>query len=215
MIDFFFEALSLDPKTVPDEVKRNQFNVVPEARAATDQIFNVIRSKGRPILLFHRSSTSPIRHLTDARARQMIREIIDKTDYFVISADGLELQNPRFMDLGRFSTTLDNFASIISRSDALITVDTSTYHLADAFSIPTVVLFTTINPEYRTKYYPFAEHIMLEEEGGKMYGRHKCSQDKEEAKKEIAYIESKWDGLKIDTILEKLEIAKKNKQEAS
>ena len=215
MIDFFFEAMSIDAATVPDEAKRNKYAVDPESAIQVDQALNVIRSQGRPILLFHKSSTSPIRHLTDARARQMVREIIEKTDYFVVSADGLEYQNPRYMNLKQYSSSLDNFAAIISRVDALIPVDTSTYHLADAFDIPTVVLFTTIEPEYRIKYYPFTEHIMLEEKGGKMYGKHKCDQEKEEAMKEIAYIERKWDGLKVDTILEKLEVAKKNKQEAS
>ena len=37
--------------------------------------------------------------------------------------------------------------------DKVITVDTATYHISDAFFIPTVVLFSTIKPKNRIKYY--------------------------------------------------------------
>jgi len=215
MIDFFFEALSIDPATVPDERKRMKYKINPETSANIDKVLNVAKSRGRPILLFHRTSTSPIRQLEQPRARKIIREIIEKTDYQVISADKLEYQNARFMDLSRYSQTLDDFTAIISKVDALVTVDTSTYHFADSFSIPTVALFTTINPDYRIKYYPFTDGIMLEEEGGKLYGHHKCSKEEADARQEIAYIEKKWDTLSVDTIIEKLEAMKKLKQEAS
>lgn len=215
MIDFFFEALSIDSSTVPDERKRTKYKLNPNVSANIDNVFNVARSRGRPILLFHRTSTSPIRQLEQPRARKIIREIIEKTDYQVVSADVLEYQNPRFMDLSKYSKTIDDFAAIISKVDAIVTVDTSTYHFADAFSIPTVVLFTTIEPEYRIKYYPFTEGIMLEEKDGKLYGHHKCSKEEDEMKKEIIYIDKKWDTLSVDTIIEKLEAMKKLKQEAS
>jgi ADP-heptose:LPS heptosyltransferase len=215
MIDFFLEALSINPATVPNDRKRMKYQLDPAALQKIQRVFNIVRSKGRPILLFHRTSTSPIRQLTEPRARQIVREIIEKTDYFVVSADHLEYQNARFMDMSRYSASLDDFASIISQADALVTVDTSTYHIADAFSIPTIVLFTTIEPEYRIKYYPFTEGIMLEEKGGKMYGAHKCSKEEKTAREEFAYIEKKWDTLSVDDVIEKLEIAKKHKQEAS
>jgi len=213
MIDFFFEALSIDPKTVPDERKRIKFRLNEDAVKQARKIFNTIRARGRPILLFHRTSTSPIRQISVARARTFVREIIKNSDYFVVSADRLEYQNNRFMDLSRYSQTIDDFATIISQVDAAITVDTATYHIGDAFDIPTVVLFTIINPEYRIKYYPFTEAIMLEEEGGKLYGRHKAAKEKEKAMEEIAYVEEKWANLKVTDVLELLEKARKRKQE--
>lgn len=211
MIDFFLEAFSINPKDVSDEAKRIHFTADPDVSAKVARILNTVRSSGRPILLFHRSATSPIRQMPKGRAREIIREIINLTDYFVVSAEGLEYQNKRFIDLGHCSQSLDHFAAIISQVDAIITVDTSTYHLADAFSIPTVALFATIDPEFRTKYYPFVESIMLERKGGPVYGQHKLANDQDQAKKELEYVEQAWSGLKTSDIIEKLEIAKQKR----
>jgi len=41
-------------------------------------------------------------------------------------------------------------------------VDTSVCHIAAAFGVPTVALFTTIAPELRVKYYPGAAGILLD-----------------------------------------------------
>lgn len=211
MIDFFLEALSIDPDTVPNEAKRMKYKTDPEIDAKLDKTFRIIKSKGRPILLFHRSSTSPIRYMSDARARQMISDIIKKSDYFVVSADRLEYQNQRFMDLSHLSPDLDHFAGIISKVDGVVTVDTSTYHFSDAFSKPTVVLFTTINPDFRIRYHPYARSIMLEKEGGRLYGRHKASKDEAEAKQEIAYADKMWDRISASDVLKALEEAKERK----
>lgn len=209
MIDFFFEALSIDPKIVPPERKRIKYKL-PEGNELSkklDQVFNVIKSQGRPILLFHHKSTSPIRQMSDERARQYVRNIIDNSDYFVISACGLELSDKRFMDLQSYSQGIDGFASIISRVNSIITIDTSTYHIADAFDIPTVVLFTSIEPEYRIKYYPYVNGIMLEEKGGPLYGRHKMAKKQDAAERELKIVDERFEKIDIKDILKELESA--------
>ena len=211
MVDFFLEALSIDASSVPGERKRIKYQADSSSLEQLTPIMKTIRSRGKPVLLFHRTSTSPIRMMSPARARQMIGEIIKSSDYFVVTADQLEYQNKYFMDLSRYSQNLEQFAAIISQVDAVITVDTSTYHLADAFSTPTVALFTTINPEYRVKYYPFVESIMLEEENGPLYGHHKASQDERTAKEEFAYVENKWASLNVSDVLHKLEQTKQKR----
>jgi len=214
MVDFFFEAISIDPKTVPDERKRIKFEPTTESLLPIQRIFNTIKSSGRPVLMFHHTSTSPLRQMSIPRARDFVSKIIKNTDYFVISADSLEYQNSRFMDLSKYSQTTDDFASIISQADALISVDTATYHIADAFSIPTVVLFTSIEPEYRIKYYPFTEGIMLEKEGGMLYGKHKASKEEDKMQEEVEYTEKIWDTLKVEDVLESLERMKTKKKES-
>jgi len=115
MIDFFFKALSIDAASVPPEKKRMKYNVPPAVADGVHKVFQTIRWKGRPILLFHRTSTAPVRDMAPAKAREVIAEIIQKTDYFVISADGLDYQNKRFIDISSFSRTVDDFAAIISK----------------------------------------------------------------------------------------------------
>jgi ADP-heptose:LPS heptosyltransferase len=210
MIDFFFEALSIDSESVPLERKRIKYKLPEnsELNKKLDQVFNVIKSQGKPILLFHHKSTSPIRQMSDERARQCVRNILDNSDYFVISACGLELSDKRFMDLQSYSKGIDGFASIISRVNSIITVDTSTYHMADAFNIPTVVLFTSIEPEYRIKYYPYVRGIMLEEKSGPLYGRHKMSKKQEAADKELKIVDERFEKLDIKKALKELESIK-------
>jgi ADP-heptose:LPS heptosyltransferase len=209
MIDFFYQAMSIDPDTVPVERKRIKYTLKDETVAKCKNILHNIRALGRPILMFHHTSTSPIRGMSHARARQFITEIIKKTDYFVVSACGLEHHDKRFMNLANYSETFDDFCTFISMMDAIITVDTSTYHVSDAFDVPTVALFTTINPDFRTRYYPYVESIMLEEKDGQLYGRHKASENEEAKSKEIEYVEEKWANLDVEDVLSALETAKK------
>lgn len=204
MIDFFLKGFSIDPTTVADKDKRIKFEILPESVQNVQRIMKAIRSKGRPVLLFHRSSTTPIRQMSPVRARQMIAEIIKKTDYFVASVDGLDYQNDRFVDLSPHSTCLNDLAAIISQVDGLITVDTCLYHFADAFSTPSVVLFTSINPDLRTRYYPTVRSIMLEDPDGPVYGKHKESVLPEERQAQAEHVERLWDKLDVDTVLNKL-----------
>ena len=205
MMDFYLQALSVPPETVPVEQKRIIYDLPEENRSSMEKILRNVRAQKRPILLFHHRSTSQIRAMSDCVARGFIRDIIDKTPYFVISACGLEYQNKRFLSISEHSKTTDDFASIISQVDAIITVDTSTYHFADAFDIPTVVLFTTIDPSLRTPYYPFTKSIMLEDSDGMLFGRHKVNKAENKDEEEIAHIEKMWSKFDITEAIELLQ----------
>jgi hypothetical protein len=215
MMDFFLKSLSVDPNTVAPEDKRIKYQVSEETLPQIQKIMRAIRSKGRPVLLFHRTATAPIREIEEKRARKLIAEIIKKSDYFVISAEGLDYQNSRFMDVGPHSISLDHFAGIISQVDGIITVDTCTYHFADAFGVPTVALFSTIDPELRSKYYPYVVPVMYETRDGKLFGKHKASVDPDELKKELEYLSTLWDKIDVDDLLNKLKEVTKLKLEGS
>lgn len=201
MIDFYFEAFSIDPKSVPNERKRNLYTVKKESNDKIKHIFDVIKFQNRPILLFHHKSSDSIRSMNNVRARQYVHDIIKNSNYFVVSACKLEYEDKRYMDISSYSKTLDDFASIISNCDGLITVDTSSYHLADAFNIPTVVLFTTINPDLRIKYYSNTKGFLLEEENGTYYGRHKSSKIPDQLKIEVKDIDKKFKKVDVKDIL--------------
>lgn len=203
MMDFYLKALSIDPKSVPVEQKRMEFKIPEQNKQKIKSVFDIIRSQGRPILLFHHHSTSQIRSMREGTARKAISDIIENSDYLVVSASPLEYQDKRFLSLADYSQTLDDFAAIISEVDAIITVDTSTYHFADAFSIPTVVLFTSIDPSLRIPYYPHTRGIMLEDSEGMLYGRHKINKDKEE--EETEYTEAMWGKFDITEALNELQ----------
>jgi ADP-heptose:LPS heptosyltransferase len=50
--------------------------------------------------------------------------------------------------------TLRQYMAIVSRADAVVSVDSSAYHLAAAFGRPTVTLWGSFDPDSRSKYYP-------------------------------------------------------------
>lgn len=205
MVDVLLKSFGLDPEKVPPDKKRIRYSIPEASGKLLDQVINTIKFHERPILLFHSKSTSPIRSISDAQARRYISEIIKRTDYVVVSAEFLDYRHSRFVDISPYTKgSLDNFAALVSRVDAIISVDTVTYHLADAFNIPAVALFTSIEPSNRIKYYPFVKGIMLEEPGGLLYGKHKESADPELFDREIRYVDALWSKLDIDSILTQL-----------
>lgn len=209
MIDFFLDCLSIDKTKISPERKRIKYTLDPKAELEAVKLFRQLNAKNRPILLFHHLSTTPIRSMDAYQARKLVKEIIKKTDYTVVSCVPLDFKHKRFYSLHRMSRNLDEFAAIISKCDAIMSVDTSTYHIADAFDIPTIVFFSTIDPKYRTKYYPFVEGIMLEEPDGLLYGRHKNDTDNNDQKnKEIEYAKKLWRKINIDDALQKIECLK-------
>lgn len=157
---------------------------------------------------------------------KILHRVFEHSDYFVISAFGTEdFKHERFMNLQKFSKTSDDFAAILSMVDGIISVDTLAYHLADAFSIPAVAMFTSIPPEWRIKYYPYVDGIMLEEENGPLFGKHKVDrkdefdtsneEELEENKKQIEELTKRakelWDQLDIQGVLARLQIMRDKK----
>jgi ADP-heptose:LPS heptosyltransferase len=102
---------------------------------------------------------------------------------------GIPYEDKRFINLASVSKTVDDFIRIISRMDAVITVDTSTYHIADCFNIPTVVLFNTVDPRYRTAYYPHTRGIWLAEGRDSLAQRHKGYTERDRVELDTLYKE--------------------------
>jgi ADP-heptose:LPS heptosyltransferase len=53
---------------------------------------------------------------------------------------------------------------IISQMDGILTADTATFHISDAFMIPTVAIFTIEDYEKEIKYYNFVKSIFIKDE---------------------------------------------------
>ena len=213
LYDFYLKCFAIDPATVPVEEKRIKYNIPDELKEDAKEMLNEYNKENRPLLMIHHTSSSNIRGLEEKRAIKLVEDIIEKSNYFVISAKPLDVQNERFKDVSTYSTDMEKFAAIISQMDAIITVDTSTYHFADAFSVPTVALFTTIDPDLRCKYYPYVKGIMYENEDGKLYGKHISAIDGFENKKELKYLAKLLDKINVDDLLKELNILIDKKNE--
>ena len=208
MIDFFIKELSVGD--IAPEHKRMEYPLTPESLKITNMLMKHVRKKAkkRPILMFHQSSSSIIRSIDEKNYIRLVNEIIKESDYFVVTTIKTNFKHKRFMCLNKFSTSIDDFAAIISQMDKIVTVDTVTYHLADVFDVPTVVLFTGIEPDVRCNYYPNVKGLSLVDKDSPFYGKHKSDKldqsDQEMAKKTQSEIKKIWSNLSANYFLKEL-----------
>jgi len=185
MIDYFLAKLGLDPTTVADTEKRNMspgfLRPGKNVDKTIDNLLLTHKSAGNKLLLVHPVASDAIRSVPDIYISQLIDFLIGSTDFILVSAVAYSYTHDRYLDISRYSKNLDDFINIISQMDAVITVDTSTYHIADCFNVPTVVLFNTVHPRYRISYYPNTRGIWLGEGMDELFMRHKGITEQNEA----------------------------------
>jgi len=95
-----------------------------------------------------------------------LKELLLKVeDYIIISTLQIDskIKEDNYIDLSKESKSINDFMYIVSLMDKIITTDTSTYHISDAFMIPTVVIFTDKKFENKIKYYKYIKPIFLKD----------------------------------------------------
>lgn len=199
MFDFYLSAFGIKHETIPPYLKRTKLFYDIDPNSYTSKFMDGMRL-GRPLLLFNPESTTSIRSIPSDLIPKIIRQLIQKTDYHIVLLKDYGIKNKRVSVLSKYSSTLLDYMAIISKVDKIITVDTSTYHISDYFSIPTVVLFTTINPLFRVKYYPFVKPYKVLRDDSKLMGKHMSQ--KEEDQKEIR---EAFEKLNVDDVIKLLE----------
>ncbi|MDD5457603.1 MAG: glycosyltransferase [Candidatus Margulisbacteria bacterium] len=199
MMDFYLEAMSIDKETVSRADKRIKLAVDPEINKSITEYLNIFKDNNRKMLLFHPLASTPIRSMPPEVHKRFLQYLLEKTDYMVLSAVKTDFRHERFLDISALSKSLDHFIAIISRMDAVISVDTVTYHVADAYNIPTVVIFSSINPRYRISYYPYVDAVLLGGAQNKIIGVHKAAD-----KNQLIYARQLWDELNFDEVLLRL-----------
>jgi len=184
MIDYFLAKLGLDPTTVAACEKRgasaNLEHCIKNPDKSLEKILRLNKQKGRKLLLVHPLASDAIRSVPHELISGLVDFLIVKTDFIVVSAVDLNYMHEQFLDVSPSSKNIDDFVYIVANMDAVITVDTSTYHIADCFDVPAVVLFNTIDPRYRISYYPYTRGMWLGEGSDPLVMRHKgiTEQDK-------------------------------------
>ncbi len=161
LIDIFLQGVNIDSHGIADSEKRNFIKISPKAEKELGMLVSSLKSCGKRLLLFNPLSSNPIRSIPQDFVNKIIDEIIEKSDYQIISFSKINYDHERFIDLGEYTNSTENFLYLLSQMDAIITVDTSVYHIADAFNIPTYVIFATLTPQSRCRYYPLVGGINI------------------------------------------------------
>ena len=165
-VDAYLYKFGIDYKKISPHEKHNQIEL-GSYRPSSDLIKNIqeVKKRGK-VLLFHPFAADASRSIPKDLVNDMARKLVGKAkEYIVVNL--LELENSKqtgMISLAKYSKSYKDFVYLISNMDRIITVDTATYHIADAFCIPTTVIFSDIDPLKRIKYYSQTKAVKIKDE---------------------------------------------------
>ena len=165
-VDAWLFKFGIDYKKIDENEKYNQINisnykVQPTLKNKLDEA----KLKGK-LLLFHPYSANINKSIPQTIAIDLLKELLLKADDYMIVSTLLidvKIKDDRFLDLSKESKNINDFIYIISSMDKIITADTSTYHISDAFMIPTITVFTDNDYLKKIKYYKYVKPIFIED----------------------------------------------------
>ena len=165
-VDAWLFRFGINYKIVSENEKYNELNIPNYKVADTlkDKL-SELKSKGK-LLLYHPYSANVNKSIPQNIAIDILKELLLKDDDYVIISTLLidsKIKDDRFIDLSKESKNVNDFIYIISTMDKIITTDTSTFHISDAFMIPTVVIFTQSDYQNKIKYFKYTKAIFVED----------------------------------------------------
>lgn len=203
-IDTRFKGVGLDPAAIPAYRKRNQISIDPQAACDVAPAVATARANGRPLLLFHGQASTAIRSLPVEHTTPLLDALLDANDWTIVTLAALPsaaYDHPRVIDWSTLSRSFDHFIALIAAVDAFVSVDTSLYHIADAFDVPGVVIFTSNLPEQWITYYPFTTGVALQR-GNRLLGTHDSADPDD-----VSFARALWQQLDVRQVRSALDVA--------
>ena len=193
LIDFYLTALSIKTESIPDSEKRLSLQLNMTKREQFANILHLHRQADTPLLLFNPQASATIRSIPEGKVEACVTQILQHTSATIVLLKNPDFSHPRVLDLSAYSYSTDDYMTLVSLMDAIVTVDTSTYHIGDCFSIPSLALFTTIEPDFRVRYYPHCRGFYLGDKADNLlYGKHKSLDMKAKAALEKLWENVDW-----------------------
>ena len=164
-VDAWLYKFGINYEKINDDEKYNEIDI--SEYKVSDVLKNRLieaKLKGK-LLLFHPYSANINKSIPQAIASELLKELLLKAeDYMIISTLSIDakIKDDRFLDFTKESKNISDFIYIVSNMDKIITADTSTYHISDAFMIPTITIFTDKNYEEKIKYYKYIKPLYVE-----------------------------------------------------
>ena len=201
-VDAYLHKFGIDYKKIPASSKHNHIDatklkVYPRLKEQLEKL----KLSGQKLLLFHPFTSHASRSFPKEIASELLTKLQKKAPgYQIVTALKFDTsKHDGVIDLSGDSKTIYDFIYIISQMDAIISADTSTYHIADAFFIPTVVVFTDQDPTQRVKYYSQTKVIQVKDESKNF------SYFKFDADSLVLHKFESWKKLKVSKIIKLLE----------
>lgn len=145
MIDFFLARLGLDPAAVQPALRRNAW-LAP--RVALPPVVPGY------VLVCPRSSMT-LRDMPAALHAALLHWLRDHAGRAVLT-QGVPVAGAASAPLAE---TFAALCALVAGAAAMVSADTAMVHLADAFGVPTLALFTTHRPAWRVRDYPLCRAL--------------------------------------------------------
>jgi hypothetical protein len=150
MIDFFLARLGLDAHAIPSSKKRNHW-LAPRIQPR--------RPAGLPdrYVLVCPCSSMPLRDMPPSVHAAVVEQLLANGAKVVtqgVSPLAGVMAMPTF-------TQIEDLCGLVAGAQAIVSTDTAMVHLADAFDVPCIAVFTTHRPDWRVRDYPACTTIHL------------------------------------------------------
>ncbi len=165
-IDSRLRCAGANASHIQMEHKRNRLALKQSVSMKLGPIFETLRKEGRELVILHGLASAMERTMPESVMKLFARAILAHTEYIIITVAPFDLRDERVVDLSGVMGTLEAYMYCISQVDAFVSVDTSLAHIADAFDIPGVVLFTVEAVGGWVSYYPFVEGLQVSQPTG-------------------------------------------------
>lgn len=151
MVDFFAQGLGVAPDALPAPAKANRWlgalplPCVPAPWTHRDYV-----------LLCQQASTR-LRSMPATLAAAMVDRIWHQYRMPVLGFQ--PVAHPRYRDISAESPDLDHFMAWVRDACVVVAADSSAIHIAAGFDVPTLAIFTSIDPALRTRDYPHCRAV--------------------------------------------------------
>lgn len=163
--DAWLHKFGIDYKAIDQNKKYNNVSLeFYKPKEKVQKIIQELKAKGK-LILFHPFSANISKSIPKEIAINLLKELMNKLpDYTFVSVLKIDskFDDDRYVDLSAYSNGFLDFSYIISNMTNVITVNTSTYYIAEAFWIPTIVLFTDTEKTQKTQFYESSQIIYVE-----------------------------------------------------
>jgi ADP-heptose:LPS heptosyltransferase len=190
--------MGVDPAGVPAREKRNRINLpLPIVKEVGDALQDLTNR----YVILHPMSGDLLRNMPVDVFRRLCRMGGERLDCDVATLVPLPEMHDRHLDLSAISSRgYLQYCGLVQRSVGLISVDTSIYHIADAFDVPAVVVFSTFQPKLRAAYYPRTDGLILPGMDPHAMARREASGDKVTARDVMQF----WLDVDLDELVRRL-----------
>ncbi|MDA8052311.1 MAG: hypothetical protein M0002_20295 [Rhodospirillales bacterium] len=153
MIDYFLARLGADPAAIPPSGRRNLWL----ADALRPQRLRFLPP--RYVLVSPRAAMA-LRSMPEPFHARLLELLLALQDLPIVTQGRPSMQHSRLVYCPAVAS-LAELGGLLGGARLVVSTDTATVHLADAWSVPTLAFFVTHRPEWRVRDYPFCRAVHL------------------------------------------------------